>query len=216
MEIHQEWTRKAARSFHLASALWVQADRLKPMVKPAIIADRLAFLEWNAKEAQRLASNGESHGMYCTVYKQDGVMTRGDEERELRWQEHFAGVFGGQVRDLNRVREGHESFAAVTYGSQAISHHEAVSDPVLAQLMAPSAVEGVVATLQMRKGVGPVGMSSEILQAGGSAVAVNLAEIHERVILGASWPFRLDRDGYTTFTSTKGIQLSVTTHVGYY
>ena len=65
--VPDEWTRKAARSFYLASALWVQADRLKRMVKPAIIADKLAFLEWNAKEAQRLASNGDSHGMYCIV-----------------------------------------------------------------------------------------------------------------------------------------------------
>ena len=44
--MHQEWTRKTARSFYLASALWVQTDRLKRMVKPAIIADKLAFLEW--------------------------------------------------------------------------------------------------------------------------------------------------------------------------
>ena len=65
--MHHEWTRKAARSFYLASVLWVQAHRLKRMVKPAIIADKLAFLEWNAKEAQRLASNGDSHGMYCVV-----------------------------------------------------------------------------------------------------------------------------------------------------
>ena len=71
------------------------------------VADKLAFLEWNAKEAHRLASNGDSHGMYCSVpalarrtqngvaspvHKQDG--TRGDEERELQWQEHFARVFG--------------------------------------------------------------------------------------------------------------------------
>ena len=55
--------------------------------------------------------------------------------------------------------------------------------------MAPSAVESVVAALQKRKGVGPDGVSSEILQAGGSAAAVKLAEIHERVILEASWPF---------------------------
>ena len=50
--------------------------------------------------------------------------------------------------NLNKVREEHESFSAVTSGSQGISHHEAVSDPVLAQLLAPSAVEGVVATAQ--------------------------------------------------------------------
>ena len=128
---HQEWTRKAARSFYFASALWVQADRLKRVVKPAIIADKLAFLEWNAKEAQRLASNGDTHGIHCVVralagrtqngvaspvYIQDGTLTRGDEERELRWQEHFAGVFGGRVHDLNKVREEHESFSAVTSG----------------------------------------------------------------------------------------------------
>ena len=129
------------------------------------------------------------NGVALPVYKQDGVLTRGDEERELRWQEHFAGVFGGQVRDLSREREEHESFAAVTSGSKAISHHEAESDPVLAKLMVPSAVESVVATLKKRKGIGPDGVSSEILQAGGSAVAVKLAEIHERVILGARWPF---------------------------
>ena len=57
--------------------------------------------------------------------------------------------------DLNRVREEHESFAAVTYGSHAISHHEAVSDPVLAQLMAPSAVEGVVGDTAEAKGSWP-------------------------------------------------------------
>ena len=66
----------------------------------------------------------------------------------------------GRVRDLNEVREEHESFSAVTSGSQAISHHEAVSDPVLAQLVAPSAVEGVVVTLHKRKGVGPDGVRS--------------------------------------------------------
>ena len=106
---HQEWARRAARSFYLASALWAQADRLKRMVKPTLIADKLAFSEWNAKEAQRLASNGDSHCMHCIVhalaggtqhgvalpiYKKDGTLTRGDDERELRWQEHFAGVFG--------------------------------------------------------------------------------------------------------------------------
>ena len=42
------------------SALWAQADRLKRKVKPALNADKLVFLEWNAKEAQRLASNGDS------------------------------------------------------------------------------------------------------------------------------------------------------------
>ena len=79
--------------------------------------------------------------------------------------------------------EEHESFSAVA------SRSEAATDPVLVQLMAPSAVERVVATPQQRKGVGPDGVSSEILQAGGSAAAVKLAEMHERVILKASWPF---------------------------
>ena len=60
---------------------------------------------------------------------------------------------------------------------------------MLAKLMTPSAVECAVATLKKRKGIGPDGVSSEMLQPGGSAVAVKLAEIHERVILGASWPF---------------------------
>ena len=92
-------TRKVARSFYLTSALWMQADRLKRMVKSVIIADKHVFLEWNAKETQRLMSNGDSHDTYCIVralaertrngvvlpvYKQDGVLTRGDEERELR------------------------------------------------------------------------------------------------------------------------------------
>ena len=58
--------------------------------------------------------------------------------------------------------------------------------------MTPSAVESVVAALQKRKGVGPDGVSSEVLQADGSATAVKLAEMHERVILKASWPW-LDR-----------------------
>ena len=88
---HQEWARRVARSFYLASALWAQADRLKRKVKRALIADKLAFLEWNAKESQSLASNGDSHGMYCIVralagrtqngvalpiYKKDGTQVR--------------------------------------------------------------------------------------------------------------------------------------------
>ena len=83
---------RAARSFFFASALWAQADRLKRMVCPALIADKLAYLEWNAKEAQRLASNGDSHGTCCIVRalagrtqhevalpicKKDGTLTRG-------------------------------------------------------------------------------------------------------------------------------------------
>ena len=86
-----------------------QADRLKRMVRPAFIADKLAFLE-------------------CKV-------------------------------------------------------REAVADPVLAQLLSPSAVEGVVASLQKRKRGWPHGVR------GGSAAAVKLAEIHQRGVLGASWPF---------------------------
>ena len=81
------------------------------------------------------------------------------------------------------------SRSPLTSGLQAITHHEAESDPVLVKLMAPSAVESLVATLKKRKGFGPDGVSSEKLQAGGSAVAVKLADIRERVILGASWPF---------------------------
>ena len=125
----------------------------------------------------------KQNGVALPIYKKDGNLTRGDAERELRWQEHLAGVFGRLVQYLNTVREEHESFSAVA------SRSEAATDPVLVQLMAPSAVESVVATLQQRKGVGPDGVSSEILQAGGSAAAVKLAEIHERVILKASWPF---------------------------
>ena len=53
--------------------------------------------------------------------------------------------------------------------------------------MAPSAVESLVTTLKKRKGVGPDGVSTEILQTDGGAVAVKLTEIHERVILGADW-----------------------------
>ena len=44
------------------------------------------------------------------------------------------------------------------------------------QLMAPSAIEGVVAALQKRKGVRPYGVSSDILQTGGSAAAVQPAD----------------------------------------
>ena len=156
------------------------------------VADKLAFLEWKAKEAQRLASKGDSHGCIAVcelialpILKEDGTLARGDDERELRWQEHFAGVFGRRVQDINKVSEEHESFSAVAYGSQAIPRREAATDPVLVQLMAPSAVEGVVAALQKRKGVGPDGVTS--------AAAVKLAEIHECVIPKAS----LDRTADT-------------------
>ena len=80
------------------------------------------------------------------------------------------------MQDLNKIREEHESFSAVASGSQAISRSEAATDAVLKQLMAPSAIEVVVAALQKRKGVRPYGVSSDILQTGGSAAAVQLAD----------------------------------------
>ena len=65
------------------------------------------------------------------------------------------GFRGTSQRHRQGVREEHESFASVASGSQTISHREAESDPVLAKLMTPSAVECAVATLKKRKGIGP-------------------------------------------------------------
>ena len=126
------------------------------------------------------------------------------------------GLQEDSYKTLTKYAKSHESFSAVASGSQAISRSGAATDPVLVQLMAPYAVESVVAALQKRKGVGRGGVSSEILQAGGSAAAVKLAEIHERVILKASWPFswaggRIQRH----LQAQKGIQLSATTHEEY-
>ena len=146
--------------------------------------------------------------------KQECTLTRGDEERELRWQEHVAGVFGGQVRDLNRVREEHESFAAVTYGSQAVSHHEAVSDPVLAQVMAPPAVEGVVATLQKAKGCWPRWGEQRNSPGRRECGCCETGQDTRASSLGPAGLSVGQGDGYTIFTSIKGIQLSVATHVG--
>ena len=105
----------------------------------------------------RALAGRTKNGVALPIYKKDGTLTRGDDERELRWQEHFAGVFGRRVQDLDNVREEHEFFSAVASGSQAISRSEAATDRVFVQLMAPSAVEGVVAALQKRKRVGPDG-----------------------------------------------------------
>ena len=59
------------------------------MVKPALIADELGE-QWRLpRHVSHCAS-----GVALPFYKQDGTLTRGDAEREFRWQEHFAGSSG--------------------------------------------------------------------------------------------------------------------------
>ena len=98
-------------------------------------------------------------------------MTTSEEERQQRWQEYFCEVFGGAIVNVNALA-----------GS--------VVDPparVTALDVGPEKTEAAIKRLKRHRGVGRVEVPAELLQAGGSAIAVKISELYQRVADTEQW-----------------------------
>ena len=76
-----------------------------------VFADKQYYLCSKAAESQRAAHNNDMRTCYSiarslsgftvrqdkSVLKTNGERTSSEQERQLRWQEHFSSVFGGSV-----------------------------------------------------------------------------------------------------------------------
>eukprot|EP00973_Karenia_brevis_P077327 10742058-Karenia_brevis.AAC.1 len=100
------------------------------------------------------------------VRKKDGSLTSSENERQERWQEHFCNVFGGKMAKMSEIK---------CMGSASVVTQTCLN-------VGPEATEKAIARLKRNRGLGRDGVSAELLQAGGSAVAVKTSEIYLSLI----------------------------------
>ena len=104
------------------------------------------------------------------------TVTSSENARQLRWQEHFAELFNGEVIG---------SFAAgSTKPAWAICDHCHGFRPT------PQQLEVSIQRLGTDKAVGNDLIPAEALKAGGSALAIKLFEIFHRVHSSEQWPVK--------------------------
>ena len=174
------WSREAA-------VTWRACAIIQHAIRPCVDADRITYIELKAAEGQAAARRGDWRETFavvralsgksskrCTqqVRKLDGELTATEQERQQRWHEHFTGVFDGTVVDkavLARQRIGEPT-------------------PVTVLLITPESTAAALRRLGRNKGTGPDGVPSEVLQAGGDALAVKTADAYCRVALHERWP----------------------------
>lgn len=171
----------------VSSMAWRACSRLQQSVKPHIDADRAAFLEEKAIEAQRAARVGDWRTTFAIVRslsgrrpaqrkqqvrKKCGELTVNEEERQARWQQHFTDVFGGTEVDKQVLRD------------------QRVPPPVLSSdlVVSPTSTAAALTRLGCNKGVGPDGVQAEFLRAGADALAVRVADAYGRVAATEQWP----------------------------
>ena len=137
-------------------------------VRPAIQRDKAAYYDRRAQDAQHAADQGNitttfkmikelsgDRGSSRGVVKDVGGNTISDEHgAKIRWQEHFRDVFGARIAD---------GVAQTTRRVSSVSTHN----------FRPSVgkVSAEIQRLGNGKGVGPDGISAELMKAGGSIYA---------------------------------------------
>ena len=95
----------------------------------------------------------------------DGTPTQSEEQRQLRWQEHFATVFGGVIMPVA---------ALCQRGPDAMSPPVPDGEPGLVRI-GPVRTADAIQRLNLGKGVGRDRIPAEVLCAGGDAMAVAMA-----------------------------------------
>ena len=148
--------------------------------------DRLIFLDMQALEAQRAATAHDSRTSFAIVKRlagksecrqphpvrrKDEQITDPEHQGQLRWQERFADVFNGAVVGMTDVQPG---VIDPPRGSSSFQH-------------SPEITRKAVASLKHNRGTGRDGISAELLQAGGAALAVKLHDIQKRVVQSEQW-----------------------------
>jgi DNA-directed RNA polymerase subunit RPC12/RpoP len=169
------------------ACLWCACSRLQQLTRPMVQLDRQCFLEQRAVDAQRAAHNGDSQETFAIVrslsggqrsvanqpvMRKDGTLTSSDMERQERWQEHFAEVFGGTVLPMSSLQSANSD------------HVSSVS----ALKVSPTSTSKALAELGRNKGVGRDRIPAELLQAGGDAMAVKVFDAYARVAVEERWP----------------------------
>ena len=107
-----------------------------------------------------------------SVKKLDGSITSCEEERQSRWQEHFADVFQGKIVPRNAIVKASTS--------------DSCSDSVVNT--SPSIVERAFSKLKSNKGLGTDKVCAELLKIGDGATAVHYSKLYERIVENEQWP----------------------------
>ena len=95
----------------------------------------------------------------------NGSLTASEEERQQRWQERFCEVFGDTIVNINAL-----AGSVVDAPAQ-----------ITALDVGPEKTEVALKRLKRHRGVGRDEAPAELLQAGGSAIAVKISELYQRV-----------------------------------
>ena len=160
--------------------------RVQAAARPMLERDRTDFLDGLALQASLAMNNGDSRSSFAivrslggraikfnsSIKKLDGTLAATPGDVSLRWQEHFAEVFCGDVVDKTSLRE-HDT-AACTFQSTLDVGAEATSR--------------AFRSLGRNKGVGLDDIPAELLQAGSDAIACKFADVNVRVLGNGAWP----------------------------
>ena len=173
------YCRLEAMAFHAISVLQRTSHTF-------ILQDRLRHFADAAVQAQKAFLRGDMKGTFAVVKKLSGCRIRpprcvrletgeiaaDEEQRQQRWQRHFAGVVGGKIID-------DQSFLATRPCRPCSKHALDVS---------PHRVHDTIRRLGRNKGVGKDEIAAELMQCGGFAMAVQMSRIYERVVCDEAWP----------------------------
>ena len=175
-------------SFSRLSACLEKACKMVQLtVRPLVKIDRQAFLEQRAADAQHAArchDFGGSFGIVRSlsgnttsksghpVKRKDGLLTSNEQERQERWQEHFADVFGGRIVNKSEIRNSLVEPIVLTSSLETT----------------PQITERAIRRLKRNRGVGVDDIPAELLQAGEGAMAVKVSEVYTRVKDEEQWP----------------------------
>eukprot|EP00973_Karenia_brevis_P082651 11456600-Karenia_brevis.AAC.1 len=160
--------------------------KLANAVKLLIAVDREEHLENKAAEAQVASHNNDTRSCFAivkclaatkpqphkTVQLLDGRMSANEEERQARWQQHFAKVFMGQI---------------ITRGELApCTPSLAVAETILK--ITPHSTAERIKKSKEHKATGMDEIPSELMKAGGDAFAIKLSELGDKVARSETWP----------------------------
>ena len=166
---------------------WCACSRLQAAARPMVNNDRFAFLENRAAEAQKAAWANDSRSTYAIVRQlagartapsnmpvltKQGVSTANEEERQLRWIEHFKEVFNGRLVNQSEMT------------------NPDVEPPVATSPLdtSPTASLKAIRKLGRNKGTGKDDIPAELLQVGSDAAAVKISELYSKIAAQEKWP----------------------------
>jgi hypothetical protein len=163
---------------------WIRM--LQRALRPQLENDRQAFLDNLVIKAHNCCVAGDAKGSFAIVRalggarscpntaikKLDGSLTQSPEEEAARWEEHHSQVFRGTIVSADDVRS--KELPAVN------------GEPDLD--VGPEQTERAFRSLGKNKGVGIDRIPAELLQAGGSPVAVAYAGVNVRAAQTWVWP----------------------------